>query len=460
MNPPFSKVMKFGGSCLGEGDALRRLAAIVAREASPPALVVSALPGVTDRLLEATVTAERRPDSATAIAADLTALHLRVARKIAGSTAPTTRLEREIALLGEQLERSLLAVAFGGEVTAGLRATVASIGERWSARLVAAALEGAQVRSMAVDADRLLVTRGDAREDARVDLAASKRKRAAALGICRHAGALPVFTGFFGATVRGQVATFGRNGSDYSAAVLAVLLGARELEIWKDVPGFATADPKLVSGTHPLPRLTFAEAAELAYFGAAILHPRTLEPLAGRSVRLRLRSIHAPAAPGTEIDPEGSFSGPEIKSVSVNPAIAVVRAEGPGVGIHPGVIGRTGDALAGAGINIVSILTAQTSINLLVARDDAERSVEALRPLVGEAIERLSVRRELSLLAVVGEGMSRQHGVAGRIFSAVSRAGVNVEMIVSGASDVATYFLVRGPEVGLALRALHRELFP
>lgn len=459
MSPPFFKVMKFGGSCLGDGAALRRLATIVATETVPPALVVSALPGVTDKLLEATAAAPRSPRIATAIAADQTALHLQVAREVAGPGGPAKELEQAVARLGKRLERTLLAVTIGREATAGLRATVASIGERWSARLVAATLEGAKIRSMAVDADRLLVTRGDAREETRVDLTASRRRLGCALRACRAVRALPVFTGFFGATARGQVATLGRNGSDYSAAVLAVILGARELEIWKDVPGFASADPKKVPGTRPLPRLTFAEAAELAYFGAAVLHPRTLEPLAGRSIRLRLRSIHAPAAPGTEIDPDGSFSGPEIKSISIDPAIAVVRAAGPGVGIHPGVIGQIGDALAGAGINIISILTSQTCINLLVARDDAKRSVAALQPLIGEAIERLSVRRDLGLLAVVGEGLSAQRGVAGRIFSAVSRIGVNVEMIASGASDVATYFLVHRSEVDGALQAIHRELF-
>ncbi len=461
MNAPAGKVMKFGGSCLAGGPAMRRIATIVGKEPLSPALVVSALPGVTDQLLEAAKEAAHQKPQVTADrAADLTAKHLELARQITGQPGLLARLERSIRALGQRLERALLAVTLGEEITSGLRAMVVSIGERWSARLMAAALEEGGLAALAVDTDRVLVTRDDTREDAGVDLPASRRRARAAWQSCRRQGKIPVFTGFFGATPEGRVATFGRNGSDYSAAVLAVLLGASELEIWKDVAGFASADPKRIAGARPLPRLSFAEAAELAYFGAAILHPRTLEPLAGLGVRVRLRPIDDPDHAGTRVEPGKSSGEPGIKGVTIDAEIAVLRVEGPAVGIRPGVIGRIGDALAAAGVNIHSVLTSQTSINLLVARDDTKKGLAALEKIVEQRLERISARRDLSLLAVVGEGMPSLRGAAGRIFSAVSQAGVNVEMIVSGASNVATYFLVADGDANRALAALHRELFP
>ena len=269
----------------------------------------------------------------------------------------------------------------------------------------------------------------------------------------------PVITGFFGVTPDGRTATFGRNGTDYSAAVIAWGLRARALEIWKDVEGFMSADPKVVKGAAIIDRLSYSEAAELSYFGAKILHPRTLEPLSGLDIEVRIKNLYDPESPGTEIAPNGRASRDVIKSVTANTKIALLRIRGRGVGIKPGIIGEIGRRLGRDGVNIFSIITAQTCINLLVDRKDARKGYDSLKAIAGGVIESVDLEEDVALIAAVGEGFLARKGLAARIFSAVSRADINVEMISTGASEVAAYFIVDRKDTEKTLLALHKEFF-
>ena len=270
---------------------------------------------------------------------------------------------------------------------------------------------------------------------------------------------VPIITGFYGLTPSGKVTTFGRNGSDYTAAILAAALDAGELEIWKDVEGFMSADPKIVPGAERLESVSFYEAAELSYFGAKILHPRTVEPLRGKKIDIRVKNLLSPEGEGTKILPAGEKREGIIKSVTFNRNLARLRILGPGVGCKPGIIGRIGDTLSGLGINIFSVLTSQTCINLLIHREESGRSLEALGYLKEGTVETVDLLDDIALIAVVGEGILSTNGVAARVFSAVSAEGINVEMISAGASEVAYYFIVRQEEVLRAVRAIHREFF-
>jgi aspartate kinase len=239
--------------------------------------------------------------------------------------------------------------------------------------------------------------------------------------------------------------------------VIAFATHASELEIWKDVDGFMSADPKIVKNAHRIERLSYYEAAELSYFGAKILHPRTLEPLMGLDISVRIKNLFDPERWGTEILPEAHEKDDIIKSVTCNRGIAVIRIHGPGVGYKPGIIAQIGHLLSGIGINIYSILTSQTCINLLVDKKDARSSYEAIKEMKGGVIDEINLEKDVTLIAVVGEGLLKKKGLAARIFTAVSKENVNVKMISTGASEVASYFVVHQDDTEKVVNAVHRE---
>jgi len=274
-----------------------------------------------------------------------------------------------------------------------------------------------------------------------------------------NTGIVPVITGYFGCTVEGKITTFGRNGSDYCAAVIADGIDASRLEIWKDVDGFMSADPRIVKDAKNIDRLSYYEAAELSYFGAKILYPRTVEPLIKKDIPLHIKNIYCPEREGTVIR-NGSYERTKIvKSITYNREISVLRIHGPGVGYKPGIIAEIGRILSDTGINIYSVITSQTCINLLLDLSDSRRSYEALKKLAGGVIERIDREGNIALIAVVGNGLLKSKGVAAKVFSAVAEEKINVEMISSGASEVAYYFIVQKKDLDSAVRAVHREFF-
>jgi aspartate kinase len=452
-------VMKFGGGCLKDAEDFVRAAEAVGRGPGRRAVVVSAASGVTDMLLEAGRRAELGEG---AVDGDLRALegrHRSLCAALAGDPRSRTETLAGIEAGLKRVRRLLYGISYTAEMTPAARSHLVSYGERLSALILAAVLRARGVPARRFESDRIGMVTDETVEDATVDPAAFRTNLRSALRPVRPGGLVPVITGFFGITPRGRVATFGRNGTDYSAAVVARALDADRLEIWKDVEGFMSADPKVVPGARRIGRLSPYEAAELSYFGARILHPRTLEPLEGGSTTVVIKDLFHPDRPGTRVLPGGEPRGRVIKSVTSNPNVALLRIHGPGVGYKPGVIALIGRRLAERNINIYSVITSQTCINLLLDRKDAGPSREALGPERGGVIERLDLEDDVALIAAVGEGLRRTKGLAARIFSAVWREGINVEMISTGASEVASYFIVKRPEANRAVRALHREFF-
>jgi aspartate kinase len=453
------KVMKFGGGCLKDARSFSQAAAIIAREEARPAVVVSAVSGVTDGLLEACRRAERSERGIPAGLQKIRSVHASLVENLIGDPDLRRRALRIIEARLRKAERLLYGIAYTSEATPSTRSHLLSHGERLAAHLLALILTDRGAPARALESDGIGMITDDTAENATVDLLRFRRNLSHVLPVSRRGKEIPVVTGFFGVTPRGRVATFGRNGSDYSAAVLAHGLEAERLEIWKDVEGFMSADPRRVAGAKKIGRLSYYEAAELSYFGARILHPRTLEPLRGLTIQVVIKSFWEPDRRGTLVLPAGPARRNVIKSVAANPNVALLRIHGPGVGYKPGIIGSLGQRLSALGINIYSIITSQTCINLVVDRRDAARGREALRAERGGVIEGVDLEDDIALIAAVGQGLRHRRGLAARIFSAVARAGVNVEMISSGASEVATYFIVDKRDQDKALQALHREFF-
>ncbi len=454
-----TKVMKFGGGCLKDADTVGRAAAIVLSEARPPAVVVSAIYGVTDLLLAALAEAKRDEGSIPAAVQGLRNLHATLVRETIGDEGLRETVLQGLEVRLKKVERLLHGVAYTGEISPTVRPRVLSYGERLSALIFAGVLADRGARSLALESEQIGLITDHSFENATVDLRAFKHRFGPTARALEKKRTIPVITGFFGCSADGKTVTFGRNGTDYSAAVIAHGLNARALEIWKDVEGFMSADPKLVRRASKIDRLSYSEAAELSYFGAKILHPRTLEPLAGMTISVKIKNLFDPGGPGTDISPAGRVRKEVIKSITANRQIAVLRIRGRGVGFQPGIIGEIGGRLAAAGVNIYSIITSQTCINLLVDRKDAKKSHESLKALAGGIIESVSLNEDVALIAAVGEGFLARKGLAARIFTAVSKAHVNVEMISTGASEVAAYFLVDRLDADKTIRALHREFF-
>src|SRR5437899_2129906 len=285
-----------------------------------------------------------------------------------------------------------------------------------------------------------------------------------ALGLRRSSGARPwramsVITGFFGLSREGKTATFGRGGSDYSAAVVAHALELPTIEIWKDVGGFMSADPKIVSEAFPLSALSYDEAAELSYFGAKALHPRSVQPAQACGASIILKNIFRPDETGTRIGPDTVDRSGDVKSISYVRDLATLKVFATGAGQKEGLLSQVATALTSAGTNVYSAATSQTCIALLVDADALSRAKKAVARLPFGLVERIEVLPHVSLISFVGEGLGYAHGVAARVFRAVAERGINVQLISAGASMVAYTFTVDNEDLERAVQAVHREFF-
>lgn len=428
---------------------------------SPVVVIVSAAKGVTESIIEALGGLSRAGDhkKVEAFIATIRERH----RSLARNTLDDAKRQNEYLTLMDgllmRLERLLHGIVLTEEITPRTRDLALSFGERFSAPLLAGALSCAGIHSKAVEADKAgLLTDGEF-GNASVDPQKNKDGFRRHVGALVEAGIVPVVTGFFGADAQGRTSTFGRGGSDYSAAVIAAIFEAESLDIWKDVDGFMTADPKVIPFARTIERLSYQEAAELAYFGAKVIHPRTVEPLRPFNIPIRVLNSFKREEPGTIIAGQTHEVPDAIKSVAYTTDIAVLKVHGVGVGFKPGVLNDLAGALSAKGINIKSVITSQTCISLLIEGRDLKGAHGALEALGSHMVENLEDVTDIALVGVVGEGIVRTKGLAARAFTSVAMENVNVLMISAGASSAAYYFVVRKEDIDKVVKAVHAEFF-
>ena len=457
------KVLKFGGASLKDADSLKLIAQIIKREKKDQVVVLSALGGVTNKL-ESFLRhpARQNKKEIRLLLEQLKKQHYSVLKK-ACPTRYSVRSETTTALkrIFNKLERLLYGVSYTEDLTPKISDLIISFGERLSVWLLAEVLVAAGQKARVLEADKIgLVTDGDfGNATVLLEQAAPKVQRV--IRPLLRSKITPVVTGFFGCDESGQTTTFGRGGSDYSAAVLAHVLNAKELVIWKSIDGFMTADPEIVPKAHLIDILSYDEAAELAYFGAKILHPQTVEPVMLKNIpvaiRNTFRSLNSNGV--TRILPKGYEKKGIIKGVSYDRDLGVVKILGPGVGYKPGVLREAVSHITPLGINIKSVITSQTSINILLAQRDVTAAARVLKQARMKVVDKIEAKKDIALVGVVGEGLIRTKGLAARVFAAVARVGVNVEMISAGASTVAYYFIVHEKDLKKSVRAIHSEFF-
>jgi len=467
-------VMKFGGTSVGSADAFAEAAAIVkqkvaeeaSRERPGVVVVTSAMSGVTNMLIEAAQKAARGDESFHQVQQDnLLLKHQVVAGRLIEDGAERAALTRVFEQRLGEFDRLCTSIAVLGELTNRGLDVVSGLGERMAAPLLAAVLRAAGVKAESVDATELIVTDSVFGSAAPLAEQTEERCRARLLPLIAE-GIVPVVTGFIGATADGVPTTLGRGGSDTSAVVIGAALDADEIQIWTDVNGVMTADPRIVPNARSLNQLSYEEVAELAYYGAKVLHPKTVTPAIEKKIPVRVLNTFEPYHPGTLIaeksiiDP-GAAKG-TVKAITAIRQMNLITVAGRGMMGVPGIAARTFGAVARTGANVLMISqsSSEQSICFVVPGDAADAVTKELREEFSRELERryiddIHAMPHINIVAVVGSGMRGTPGLAARVFSSVAAHGINVIAIAQGASEANISLVVVDNDATEAVRAIH-----
>ncbi|HVH67443.1 MAG TPA: aspartate kinase [Gemmatimonadales bacterium] len=445
-------ILKFGGTSVGDAAAFERVAGIVRSHGGPrPVVVVSAMSGMTDALLASLSAAAQGPGAALDGLRPLLERHRVVARRLLALDAATdfeTHLagaERGIGDVLHRVERS------SAPARSALYDEGVAFGEQLAAMLLTAVLSARGLPARYVDARRCIVT--DETHGAAAPLFPdSDRRTRDELAPLLEGGTVPVLGGYIAATRNGATTTLGRGGSDYSAALVGAALGAAEIQIWTDVSGVLTADPRIVKGVRTIPRLSYAEAAELAYFGAKVLHPRTIQPALDRHIPVRICNSHAPDDPGTLVTAEADVWPETVKAIAHKRGITIVQVTSARMLGAYGFLRALFEVFDRHRTAVDVVATSEVSVSLSVEEGAALAPIlEELRRL-GE----VQVEPHRAIVCVVGEGLRRTPGIAARLFETIR--DINVLLISQGASQVNLTFVVDEAQVGETVTRLHAAL--
>lgn len=452
------KVLKFGGSNLKNKEDYSKLKSIVTRYNEPLVIVVSAFYGVTDKLIVALDNAVDSKDQVEEFVNSIFEDNVEIIKNNVSSYHLQEEAVKKLFERVRRLKEMLLAIHYIKDIPDFIKDHILSFGERFSSLILNYILTDSEIVNSELLPEEIgLITDGEY-SDATIDYERSEQNLRNSI----RPGITYIIPGFYGVSLDGKVNLLGRGGTDYSAASVAACLNADSLDIWKDVEGFMSADPAIVREARRVETLTYSEAAELAYFGSKILHPRTPEPLVDKNIPIRIFNIHSKLEriePLTIINGKSIVSENIIKSVSFSEDFGILKLKGQGVGIKPGILAKVSSKFDQNNINIKSVITSQTAINFLLSQNDLEKAKEIIDELDIHGITDIEALNDITLIAAVGEGLTQYHGIAARIFSAVARKQINIEIISFGASRVAVYFIVDSKKRNLSINQIHQEFF-
>jgi aspartate kinase len=453
------KVIKIGGGCLRGKTKIAEIVHLLTARAAGHIVVVSALYGITDILIDSMSIALEDESQISKIMRRIKSHHLLVARHLIHSAASMRTFEQNFNKFLIELERLYYGLNFIQEVTPKINDVISSFGERLSALLLSNVMRAQGAKAIyRMPHDIGIITDGKF-GDAAANLKKTGENVQKTLLPMIKKNLILFIPGFYGVSERGDITTFGRGGSDYSAALIAVVSGAESLEVWKDVDGYLSADPKFIPESQLIPELSYDEAAELSYFGAKILHPRTVEPLRKKRLIIAVKNTLNPDVVGSVISHRRRVLAPVVKSVAYTNDIGILKVHASGIGARLGILSLVSGELAENEINIKSVVTSQTCISLLLALKDLEPGRKVLMGIKPRPFRRLEKIDNVALISVVGEGLSTRPGIAAKCFAATAGCNVNVEMIAFGPSRVALYFVVQGEHLRKAVAAIHSSFF-
>jgi aspartate kinase len=446
-------VMKFDAGSIGSHDRLRATARLVAEhKGRKPVVVTSALPKVTDLLLEAADLAAARQSDYEDRVQDVKEVHEGLVEGLLPDGPARRRCSNHLKELLEELRIFLSAVYALSELTPRTRDAIAAIGERLSSELMAEALSQAGLRGETIDARTVIIT-DDAFGAASPLLGEIAPRLKLQMKPMLDTGQVPVIGGYMGATRDGVTTTLGRGGADATAAVIGALLDAEEIQIWTELDGFMTVDRKLVPDAEAIPRVSPDEAAELAYFGTKVLHPAMIRPAIDKGIPVRICSTRDPGAPGTLITTSEDLGPSGPCAVACRKGITVVLVSQPKMLMATGFLRQVFEIFERRHTPIDLIATSEVSISVTV--DDVEHLADIKADLA--RLGEVRILRETAIVSLVGRGFFRYQGLARRIFEALS--DVNVVMISFAASDVNISVVVIEADADRAVFSLHREFF-
>jgi len=449
--------MKFGGTSVADAEAIARLIGIVRhqRERSdgrnPPVVVVSALSGVTDQLVSvARMAEEGEADRAAA------ALHALLDRHVAVATAVTSQSRSAVVaqVTGElnELIGLVHALAVLREVSPRSLDAVLAVGELVSSRIVTAALADQGIASTWVDARTVLATDAE-HTGAAPDMIETCERARERVAPINAAGSVVVLGGFIGATANGVTTTLGRGGSDYSAAIFGACLGVDEIQIWTDVDGMLTADPRIVPQPRVVPQLTFAEASELAYFGAKVLHPSTILPAVAKNIPVRILNSRRPENPGTRITAEGAPAAEALTAIACKRDVTVIDITSTRMLMAHGFLRRLFEVFERFRTAVDVVTTSEVSVSVTI---DDTRRLEAILDNLRNFAE-ASCEREMAIICAVGENLNADPTLFGRAVTALNR--VPLRLVSQAASRRNITFVLRDADVPHAMMRLHEAFF-
>ncbi|PIE80685.1 MAG: aspartate kinase [Chloroflexi bacterium] len=465
-------VMKFGGTSVGSAQAIRETAELIlnAKKEWGSVVVVASAMGtkpvkVTDLLLTgANTTLTGDSETYKRTAEQLRQVHYETIDALLAPEGERQIVLAENNLFIERFESICEAILVLRELTPRALDIVGGMGEQMSVRILAAYLRQLGHKAEAVDATELIVTDSNF-QNASPDFAQTMPKTQARLQPILDEGGIPVVTGFIAANENGTTTTLGRGGSDFSGAILGQCLNAQEVWVWTDVDGVMTADPRIVENAKSIPILSYREVSELAFYGAKVLHPKTMRPCVENNIPLRIKNTFNPDHPGTIIVPDNGCMNGGVKAVTSIKHLSLITVEGKGMLGIPGIAARTFGAVAKSNVSVLLISQASSEQSICFATPEpiSDVVIQGLEAEFAEEIARQDIDRvwaihDVSIVTVVGAGMRGTPGISGSLFTALGNNGVNIIAIAQGSSECSISLVIDGRETANAVSHIHEVI--
>lgn len=461
-------VMKFGGTSVGSAERIAQVTEIVRARVTRGnhiVVVLSAMSGVTNTLLGALRDAANGNMGKLLQTRDeLLKKHLDVVNALCKNQAARDQLTAATTNALDRFEDLCSSIYVLGEITPRATDAVGSLGERLIVPIVAQAFNDAGIRAQAVPANELIVTDDNFVSASPLMQETREQTRAKLLPIL-ESGTVAVTTGFIGATKKGIITTLGRGGSDYTATIVGAALDADEVQIWTDVNGVMTTDPRIVPEAITLPEISYGEAAELSYFGAKVIHPKTILPVAEKNTPIRILNSFEPAHPGTLIVREPKGNGSPIRGITAIRNVSLVTVEGRGMQGVPGMAARVFSSVARKNISVLMFSQSSSEQNICLVIESSgvpqaltEMENEFKPEITAQNIERVWAQGNIAIIAVVGSAIKTTPGIAARVFSALADKNINVIAIAQGSSEYNLSLVVDERDAEDAVRAIHHSI--
>ena len=458
------RVLKFGGSSVANAENINKIASILQSKLEEKKLVVvvSALGGITDALISSVQLASKGDELYKTELRKIELRHLEMVKQL----IPVAQQSRVLSMVKQhcnEIEDICNGVFLLQELTPRIKDRIMSYGELLSSQIISARFNYRGFENKWVDSRKIIITNSHY-EHAVVDFELTDKKITDYFSVA--ADSFFIVPGFIASDKNGITTTLGRGGSDYTASIIAAALSAESLEIWTDVSGMMTADPRLVTNAKIIPHVLYREAMELSHFGAKVVYPPTIQPVMRKNIPVWVKSTFAPEHPGTLIENSSVKNGGNVRGISSINKIALLSLEGSGMAGIPGFSKRLFETLANEQINVILITQSSSEHSICVgieesAADDAKRAVDEAFDFEIERlkVEPLIVERDLAIIAVVGDKMKSHPGISGKMFNALGKNGVNVRAISQGSSERNISAVISSSDVKKAVNVLHEEFF-